>query len=1169
MTAVIAKERTLVEILRTRAEIQPDQRAYTFLVDGEREEVHLTYGELDQKARAIAAQLQEMTTSGDRALLLYPPGLDFIAGFFGCLYAGVAAVPTYPPRRNRENARLQAVAQDAQPQVILAHGGFQTLAGNDTASPLTNLPWLFADANVNAADRWREPAISAETLAFLQYTSGSTGDPKGVMISHGNLLYNEEMIRHGFGHDEQTLVVGWLPLFHDMGLIGNMLQPMYLGIPCILMAPEAFIHRPMRWLQAITHYNATTSGAPNFAYDLCVQLSSLEDRENLDLSSWDVAYCGAEPVRAETIDRFVETFSPHGFRREAFYPCYGMAESTLFISGGLKKEPPIYQTLNASTNGIDEELVSTTLSKTVVGCGRSWLEQNLRIVDPESLIPCTAGQTGEVWTAGPHIAQGYWNRPDETEETFHACLADSGEGPFLRTGDLGFMQDGELFVTGRIKDLIIIRGRNHYPQDIELTVEQCHATLQPHSGAAFAVDVDGEERLVVVQEVKRTARHNLDAPDVFKAIRQAVSANHALETYAVVLLKPGGVPKTTSGKIQRRACREKFLAGELSAISANIQQVKGRASNSQNDVYKVPDAESRETATFPVTPSQLEELLRSKLAELLSVDPSEIDFQQPINSLGLGSLNAMTLKGAIETDLDVTLPVEIFFEDRSVYQVINQIFSKNETVLRPSVRHRNGTSVTQSSGHSKGNLPLPGHRISDNLNRARVNGLTQSGISNGTDHCIRPSQYHLEAFPEIRQVRQLMHDFSETNPYFRIHDTTNCEVTCVCGQEFINYSSYNYLGMSGDTTVSMHSKAAIDQYGTSVSASRVISGEIPIHHELESELAGFIGTEDCVVYVGGFTTNVTTIGHLMGPQDLILHDEIIHNCAIQGAKLSGATARSFLHNDWQALDAILQAERTNFRRVLIIIEGVYSMDGDIPDLPRFIEVKQRHKALLMIDEAHSIGTIGATGRGIGEHFSVNPADVDIWMGTLSKSFASCGGYIAGSKELVDYLKYTAPGFVYSVGISPPNTASALAAVRLLRAEPERVAQLRERSKLFLELARARGINTGMSQDSPVVPVIVGDSQKCMALSQRLFDQGISVMPIIFPAVAEDAARLRFFLSCTHTEEQIRTTVDAVAEELAVLGEALIPLDNPNDVSEPCTKAEENGLHQCAPQTEAI
>ena len=365
--------------------------------------------------------------------------------------------------------------------------------------------------------------------------------------------------------------------------------------------------------------------------------------------------------------------------------------------------------------------------------------------------------------------------------------------------------------------------------------------------------------------------------------------------------------------------------------------------------------------------------------------------------------------------------------------------------------------------------------------------------------------------------------------YFQSSEGINNSTTSIDGRQFINYASYNYIGMSGDPVVSKAARDAIDTYGTSVSASRLASGERPLHSELEQSIAHMLGTEDSLVFVGGYTTNESVIGHLCGPDDLILYDSLIHASVQTGCILSGAKILPFPHNNWQSLDQILQEQRNNYRQVLIVIEGVYSMDGDIPDLPAFIDIKKRYHTLLMIDEAHSIGVIGEHGFGIGEYYGIDRADVDLWMGTLSKAFASCGGFIAGSKELVEYLKYTTPGFVYSVGMPPPNTAAAIASIRLLEKEPQRVAQLQSRARLFLELARSRGMNTGYSKDSAVIPIIIGQSLPCVQLYKALFDRGIYVLPIMYPTVPENASRLRFFISCTHTEEQIRTTVDTVAE----------------------------------------
>lgn len=394
--------------------------------------------------------------------------------------------------------------------------------------------------------------------------------------------------------------------------------------------------------------------------------------------------------------------------------------------------------------------------------------------------------------------------------------------------------------------------------------------------------------------------------------------------------------------------------------------------------------------------------------------------------------------------------------------------------------------------------------------------------------------YRFDLHPGYQQLRIIKEGAAKLgieSPYFRVHEGVAAGTTTIAGREYLNFSSYNYLGLSGDPRVDAAAKQAIDQYGSSVSASRPVSGERPVHRELEGELAAAHGVQDCVVFVSGHATNVTTIGHLFGPKDLILHDALIHNSALQGIQLSGARRLSFPHNDWAAMDALLAKQRRDFERVLIIIEGIYSMDGDFPELPRFIEVKRRHGAFLMVDEAHSFGVMGASGMGIAEHFGVDPGDVDIWMGTLSKALASCGGYIAGDSALVEHLKFAAPGFLYSVGMAPSVAAAALESLRVLRAEPERVQQLLAHSRYFLQCARDAGMDTGRASGYAVVPVIAGSSIKAGRLAQALFHRGINVQPIVYPAVEEKSARLRFFLSAQHTEAQIRNTIDALDEEL--------------------------------------
>ena len=667
---------TLIDLLRVRTESQAEKNAYTFLLDGEAEEASLSYAELDQHARAIGALLQSLNAKHQPVLLLYPPGLDYIAAFFGCLYAGAIAVPVYPPTSRRSLPRLAAIVKDARPKVALTTSKILTDLEQTSRLPeLQALKWVTTDnLDRDLRKQWQGADVTRESLALVQYTSGSTAAPKGVMLSHDNLLQNERMIQTAFVQSDESIILGWLPLYHDMGLIGNVLQSLYCGARCILMSPLSFLQRPVRWLEAISRYRATTSGGPNFAYDLCARKIGLEERTSLDLRSWTVAFNGAEPIRKSTIDRFVTEFEPCGFRREAFFPCYGLAEATLFVSGGLKSEPPVITTVKRTALEMKGVVVADAADENVaslVGSGRSGFDQQMLIVDPVLLLECGPNTIGEIWVSGPNVARGYWDRPEESELTFNAHVVDTGAGPYLRTGDLGFMREGELFVTGRLKDLIIIRGRNYFPQDIELIVEGSHASLRQGCAAAFSVDMLGEERLVVAQEVDR--HRGLDLTQVIDAIRQAVTEEFELQVYAVVLLRAGGLPKTSSGKIQRHACRARFVEDEFVALATWRSNVEPLAINA-NSV----DALAVSIRLAP-RKSKIEEWLVEALATRLKLNPSEIQSERPLAYYGVDSLMTVDLMHAIETSLSVNLTVTDLLQSPSLTQLASQIFDSLET----------------------------------------------------------------------------------------------------------------------------------------------------------------------------------------------------------------------------------------------------------------------------------------------------------------------------------------------------------------------------------------------------------------------------------------------------------------------------------------------------------
>ncbi len=640
---------TLNELLQKLAKRQPDYLAYAFLDDGETIGTRLTYAQLDQRARAIAAWLQSQDAQGERALLLYPPGLDFIAAFFGCLYAGVTAVPAYPPRLNRPSPRVQGIVNDSSAHFALTTGKILNgLKRRFSIMPeLAPLQWLNTEElDQKIADKWLDTAVSPDTLAFLQYTSGSTGEPKGVMVSHSNLIHNLEIIRQGFQlippYVPPVIGVHWLPSYHDMGLIGGILEPMYAGAPSYLMSPAAFLQRPVRWLQALSHQVGAVSGAPNFAYQMCVEKITAEQREKLDLSGWRIAYCGAEPIQKDVLDNFARTFEPCGFDPAAFYPCYGLAEATLIVSGG--DGPGTLFSRKFHSEALKENRVEVAAENdvdaaTMVSCGHPHLGQQVVIADPDTLMTLANGMIGEIWVKGPSVAKGYWGRPEKTAATFHAYLADTGAGPFMRTGDLGFWENGELFVTGRLKDLLIIRGRNHYPQDIENTAVNAHEALEGGLGAAFVVEDGHEQQLVLVYEMSRQNRRTA-VEDVITSVRRAIAQEHELQLQALVLVKPMSIPKTSSGKIRRHACKQNYLENKLDVLSSWEMGQTAPSLQHAAQPFEISD----EGMSF----AQISAWLTEQIAAQLKIPLDRVDAHQPFVDYGLDSVQAVSLTGELE-----------------------------------------------------------------------------------------------------------------------------------------------------------------------------------------------------------------------------------------------------------------------------------------------------------------------------------------------------------------------------------------------------------------------------------------------------------------------------------------------------------------------------------------
>lgn len=1087
---------TILDNMLRNATADPDATAFLYLANGEEETGELTNIALATRALGIAKMLTRITQPGDRVLLCFQPGLDFISALYGCFAARVIAVLSYPPRpRLNVLKQLLGLANDCDTRLVLTT--------EDMGDKLKSWMERFIGPHpldIRAIDHLAPAPLTfaptdPEDVAFLQYTSGSTGAPKGVMITHRQLMANMAMITTVSGQTSADRGVLWLPPYHDMGLIGGILLPVHLGCRVTLMPPASFIQQPLRWLRALDKYRGTLTGGPNFGYQLCVDRIRDEDVKRLDLSSVRAAFNGAEPIRESTVEAFARKFGVANFRRKAFLPCYGMAESTLIISGGhgeLKYMDP-----GGHTGG-----------QRVASCGPPAPEVTVLSVDPQTHERMPDGEVGELWVASPSVARGYWGQPDKSEAQLRARLLEDSR-TFLRTGDLGFLVEDRVFVTGREKDLLIVRGRNLYPQDLESVAEESHTAIRPCRSAAFGLQDDGEEQIVLALELEREALFDLDASAVIRSIRTAVSEVFDVVLHAVVLLRPGSIPLTTSGKVRRSDCRGRFLADTLEVVESDTRAPKRPTEPSEAQLPSPLSSEDnagshREFAT------RIESWFLGRLGSETGERYDETHVDREFSDFGIDSLQQGTISGELSDLLGLQLPAS---------------FMTEHSTPQRAARHLAAVHTLKSTLQDLD----PDERIS--ILRSAQTERTQRYDS--PTHV--PAEHYewdeLLAYKALNQRHELMEQHHIPSPFYTCHDGIVGATTCINGREFVNFSTNNYLALSDHPAAITAAQSAIDRYGTSVSASRIVSGERPIHRALETELARFLGTQDALALVSGNLTNTSLIGHLLGPKDLIVYDELSHDSMIQGAALSRADAVPFRHNDWSQVRRILSNKRCAYEKVLVFTEGTFSMDGDSPDLPKFVSVARNHRAWLMVDEALSLGTLGKTGRGITEHSGVDPTEIDILMGVLSKSLASCGGYIAGNRHLIDYLRFTLPGHVFTTGMTGANAAAALEALRILQREPERVTTLRARAREFLELAQAAGLDTGRSQGTCVVPIIINDPMTCFSVYLGLQNDGINVQPIVYPAVPKDASRLRFFFSCLHTREQLRWTVERIGVHL--------------------------------------
>jgi acyl-CoA synthetase (AMP-forming)/AMP-acid ligase II/acyl carrier protein len=713
--STLSDRRTIFGVVDHWADVHPDHPAIEYLPESGPKLV-IDYRELRDRAMRVSTQLCRVCEAGDRVIMLLPPGPDFIVGFLGCLYAQLLAVPATEPKPRRLNDRLSRVVRDCAPSAVLTTAAVTArIDPSVVCPPLADIPWVCQDDNYLASDvsfgdavghridggckcfESEHPSVDpvGDKIAFLQYTSGSTSDPLGVAVSHRNLLHNLEMIRISFGQDFNHLGdrslkgLFWLPPYHDMGLIGGILTPLYIGGTAILMPPTEFLKRPLSWLQAISQERALISGAPNFAYDLCASKADAAKGLNLDLSCWELAFCGAEPIRPETIDQFCGAYASSGFSRKSFYPCYGLAEATLLVSGNLERREPVIKTLDRRELEL-HRAVEIDVSKLaeagkdkeeatrVVGCGSSVLDGEILIVNPDTRLPVGDRQIGEIWYRGANVAAGYWNQPEKSAKVFGAQLADSSDTAFLRTGDTGFYDDGQLFITGRLKEMLVIRGRNFYPHDLESTARSVDPKLIG-GACAFAVESESTESLVLALEVDRQADES-QFDQLISRARVFVAEVHEISPEAVLLVRPFSLPRTTSGKMQRLLARQMYARDRLKVLARWTRTPSHDAGNaSDNPQSAKHPSESIRSGSAAVTKDpntigqtesiyqplgegrvshladEIERWLCSRLITHGSLAPEEVTPDRPLAEYGLDSMATLQLAGEIEDHYKITL----------------------------------------------------------------------------------------------------------------------------------------------------------------------------------------------------------------------------------------------------------------------------------------------------------------------------------------------------------------------------------------------------------------------------------------------------------------------------------------------------------------------------------
>lgn len=1080
MPASETSPETILDALRLHLETQGNNTVYTFLKsDGDR--VSATYRELDTRARQIANGLLDVAEPGDRALMMYPAGLEFIEAFLGCLYAGIVAVPAYPPKKNRNAERIHAIAEDCSPRLLLCSSDTRQNVEGDLAAQIPGSSVIATDA-ISTSHPASLPQLTSDRLAFLQYTSGSTASPKGVMVSHGNLVANEMLIRQYFEFTQDSVMVSWLPMFHDMGLIGGILAPLYVGFQSVLMAPNTFLRDPIRWWQAVTDFRGTCTGAPNFAYDLCVKAINDDQKQTLDLTSLRIAYNGAEPVRAETLARFSRAFAACGLRAEACFPCYGLAETTLLVSGG----PPLTATNIAklSPPALEQHQIKPDNDGTeIVSCGQITSTLEVRTVNPGTFAETEPDAIGEIWVHGDSVAKGYWNRPDETVESFHARLR-TDERDWFRTGDYGFIRDGELYVTGRLKDLIIIHGRNIYPQDIEKAVEGAVDIVGPNSCAAFAIEKGGHEALIVVAEGTRSMARWSKRPDDYRdeiaglrqqidGLRSAILEQFELPIANIVFLRPTTFPRTSSGKVQRTLCRQRYLSGELDTLDVLTDS---------------DDAPPSTDALNGTSITQVREDVRAVVAawaEDENVDVNGFGDNTPFSQLGIDSVAATDLGLRIRRRFGSVIDGEVLLRLGTVTELAHYIVGKSHSI-----------PGDESPSNPRPLISGPADRL-DEIDRVF----------------------------EVSSRNQLTHLTAEDTEL-------DGRTVLVNGRRVINFGSCSYLGLDLDPRLAHAASDSAHRYGTTFSSSRAFVSA-PQYEELEHLLTRIFGAYPVIC-------QTTTLAHfsalpvLLEDGDVVILDVHAHQSLRMALSACGrdVLVKVAPHAD---VGFVADVAREHIRsRVWYVTDGIFSMHADKTPRDELYALLEDHSNVYAyVDDAHGMSAFGERGQGyvLGDSRPQHPRMVVAV--SLGKAFAAGAGgvVVCPNEEWQQKIRTCGPTMIFSGPIPPASLGAAVASARIhLTSEIQDLqAELRELCTKFASLAREHGLEVFGHDDVPIKYIRLGNASDAAKAVSLLLDRGFFANICSYPAVPENESGVRAMVTRHHSLEDIRALIGTLKD----------------------------------------